>query len=81
MAELDRWQKCGFTPNEREVFLLLLDCRTEREIAYKLGISQKQAHSFRVSVMRKFDVTTLREFHQRVTQEAAEDPASNRPAR
>jgi two-component system, NarL family, response regulator NreC len=46
----------GLSPREREVFHLVVDGRTTKEIARALGISVKTADNHRYRLMEKLDV-------------------------
>ncbi|MDX1687941.1 MAG: response regulator transcription factor [Candidatus Promineifilaceae bacterium] len=49
------------TPREREVFQLLAEDRTNREIAQMLNVSVKTVETHRRNLMKKLDVTSLTE--------------------
>ena len=44
------------TPREREIFILLIDNYTTKEIATNLGISEKTVRNHISNVMQKLDV-------------------------
>ncbi|MEQ1635035.1 MAG: response regulator [Planctomycetota bacterium] len=48
----------GLTPREREVFLLVAQGATTKQIALKLGLQLRTAHIHRTNVMRKFETET-----------------------
>ena len=49
---------CILTKREKEVFILLIDGYSTKDIGYKLGISEKTVRNHISNVIQKLDVTS-----------------------
>ena len=57
----DRWEPLGLTAREGEIFLLLCDRLTNKEIGERLFISPRTASTHVASILAKLDVRSRRD--------------------
>ena len=62
--EIDRTQKLKLTPRQREVLQLIVEGRTMKEIAARLGISTRTAESHKYEMMESLGVESTAELIQ-----------------